>query len=184
MVASFFNYHAMLNKAMQQVVRSVLLYVAERGLPGQHHFYVVFSTKAPGVVLPTRVLDRYPEQITIVLQHEFYDLKIESESISVSLVFDGVKEHIVVPFDSLIEFSDPFANFSMQLDTSEWSSSNTDEDEDDDDDYEEGSNNPVIIGLSTECDLTESMTKMINREENNQAKGKGDLIFIEDYFNR
>lgn len=185
----FFNYSSILGKAMQQVVRSVLAHVAESGLPGQHHFYISFSTQSPGVLLPARVLDKYPEQITIVLQHEFDHLKTDSTGFEVELVFDGIKEDIRVPFDSLIAFSDPYANFSMQFDVNEWHSGDMDDiDDDEDAEYDENAMHEIQQNIADNLasDLLSDIKSNDNTDEDELEGDKrtAKLIFIEDYLDK
>lgn len=182
-MANFFNYGAILGKAMQQVVRSVLAHVAEHGrLPGLHHYYISFSTKANGVVLPDHLLSRYPEQITIVLQHEFYDLKVLRDCMKVSLVFDGCKETIEVPFAAMTEFSDPSANFSMQFEGQECFVGNSTESEGEDEDEDDNSlTRDVIADISSIGDMLLAARKQSEKEAGSRM---GDLIFIDDYLGK
>lgn len=197
MSSYFFNYSAILGKAMQQVVYSVLSYASENGLPGKHHFYITFSTRAPGVILPQKVLQKHEEQITIVLQHEFYSLKADSSSFEVELVFDGVRERVRVPFDALVEFSDPHSNFSMQFEFNEWHDGDHciyDEDDDTEDEGYYSDESSEIDGLHksiTEklaANMFDTMKSNDNVDElsdaRDSAQKSGKLIFIDDYLNK
>jgi len=108
-------YAAWYEEALRQVVVQALEYVAREGLPGEHHFYLTFRTDYPGVVVPARVLARYPHEMTIVLQHQFWDLKVDRKAnlFSVGLSFGGVGSILVIPFGALTGFADPHAQFQL-----------------------------------------------------------------------
>lgn len=109
------DYDAYLQKALRQVVRDVLTDVAAHGLPGDHHFYITFATNHPWVVLPPHLKEEYPDEMVIVLQHEFWDLEVKHDTFSVTLCFDDIDERITIPFMSLINFVDPSVKFGLQL---------------------------------------------------------------------
>jgi hypothetical protein len=90
--------------------------VARNGLPGDHHFFIGFSTTAPGVRISNRLRESYPEEMTVVLQHQFWDLEVTDTGFSVSLSFNGVPERLVVPFSSIKGFLDPSVQFGLQFD--------------------------------------------------------------------
>src|SRR4029079_12927199 len=95
------DYEALAQDAMRGVVRTVLTQAAKSGLPGEHHFYVSFDTAASGVVLFKRLQDKYPAQMTIVLQHRFWDLSVSDDGFEVKLTFDGILERLVVPLAAI-----------------------------------------------------------------------------------
>src|SRR5262245_40016089 len=97
------------------MVKDLLARVAREGLPGDHHFYLTFRTGAPGVVLPDLLRRQHPEEMTIVLQHQFSELQIAAESFSVTLRFGGVPARLTVPFEALTAFVDPSVNFGVRL---------------------------------------------------------------------
>jgi len=109
------RYDQMIDKALRNVVRQALGAVASTGLPGEHHFYITFCTTHPGVKLPIWLGEKYAEVMTIVVQHEFSDLLVETEQFAISLVFNGRKERIVIPYTALVSFSDPSAKFGLQF---------------------------------------------------------------------
>jgi len=106
---------------MRGVVRAVLARTAKSGLPGDHHFYVSFDTTVPGVSLSKRLKEKYPTEMTIVLQHRFWDLIVTDERFEVKLTFDGIPERLVVPFAALKVFFDPSVRFGLQFEDSELS---------------------------------------------------------------
>jgi len=105
-----------LRDALRGAVRKVLAQVAEEGLPGEHFFYIGFRTDRPGVVLPRFLRDQYPEEMTIVLQNQFWDLEVEGESFSVTLTFGGSHQRLTIPLHALTAFADPSAEFGLRFD--------------------------------------------------------------------
>jgi hypothetical protein len=112
---SMIDYEALAQEAMRNVVRTVLTETAEKGLPGDHHFYISFDTLAPGVILSKRLREKYAEEMTIVLQHRFWDLIINEHRFEVKLTFDGIPERLVVPFKAIRVFFDPSVRYGLQF---------------------------------------------------------------------
>ncbi len=115
MAAKMFDYDEMVQKALKQVVKEALKSSAENGLPGGHHFYITFQTVRPDVKLPQYLIDKHPEEITIVLQHQFWDLKVDDNGFEVSLSFNDTHEKLCVSYASLISFLDPYVKFGLQF---------------------------------------------------------------------
>ncbi|MDD2867044.1 ClpXP protease specificity-enhancing factor SspB [Neomegalonema sp.] len=113
------NYREIMRDAFLDVARRILAHAAEHGLQGETHFYITFRTDHPGVVMSARVKAQYPEEITIVLQNEFWDLAVASDRFSVGLSFDDAPETIVVPLQALTRFVDPTAKFGFEIPASE-----------------------------------------------------------------
>ncbi|MDE2030517.1 MAG: hypothetical protein KGI97_08160 [Alphaproteobacteria bacterium] len=111
------RYDLMIEAALRDVVRETMEIVARDGLPGEHHFYITFQTKFPGVKVPDYLAKQYADEMTIVLQYQFFGLKIENDSIHVTLSFNNVKEDLVVPIESITTFADPSVNFALQFQT-------------------------------------------------------------------
>ncbi len=109
------DYPAILQEALRGVVRRVLEQVAEHGLPGEHLLYIGFRTSFPGVQVPRFLRDQYPQEVTIVLQHQFWGLEITPEDFSVLLSFNGSRQQIIVPFAALTAFADPSADFGLRF---------------------------------------------------------------------
>ena len=109
------DYEALQQDAMRGVVRAVLHQINKTGLPGEHHFYISFLTHAPGVILSKRLKEKYPHEMTIVLQHRFWDLIVTDERFEVKLTFDGIPERLVIPFSALKVFIDPSVRFGLQF---------------------------------------------------------------------
>lgn len=113
------RYDVLARDAMRGVLRHVLADVAKQGLPGDHHFYITFLTEADGVKLSPRLMAQYPQEMTIILQHQFWDLVVTEDRFEVGLSFGGVPERLVVPFSAIKSFLDPSVQFGLQFDTGE-----------------------------------------------------------------
>jgi hypothetical protein len=113
------DYEAMAQSAMRGMVRSVLMRVAKSGLPGEHHFYIAFNTTAPGVVISKRLREKYPEEMTVVLQHRFWDLIVSEDRFEVKLTFDSIPERLAVPFTAIKVFFDPSVPYGLQFEGSD-----------------------------------------------------------------
>ena len=109
------DYGLLIDEAMQAIVKKALLIVEKQGLPNEHHFYITFDTDFPGVMIPDTLSKRYPEEMTIVLQHQFWDLEVEEDRFSIVLSFDNVRHSLVVPFSALTAFADPSVKFGLQF---------------------------------------------------------------------
>jgi len=109
------RYDRMVETALRGVVKKSVEDVIKHGLPGDHHFYITFLTDHPGVSIPDYLHDRYPGEMTIVLQYQFSDLYIDDEKMSVSLSFNNVPENLVIPLSSITIFADPSVNFALQF---------------------------------------------------------------------
>jgi len=110
------RYDILAQEALRGVMRKVLAEVARTGLPGNHHFFITFLTNAPGVRISTRLRERYPEQMTIVLQFQYWDLKVTDTGFEVGLSFSDTPEKLEVPFSAVRGFYDPSVNFELEFD--------------------------------------------------------------------
>ena len=111
---SLIPYDEIVQEALRAVVGRVLGEVEQSGtLPGEHHFYITFKTRMPGVSIPKHLLERFPDEMTIVIQHRFWDLKVEDESFTVGLSFGGVPATLHVPFNAVTQFHDPAVEFAL-----------------------------------------------------------------------
>ena len=109
------RYDLLVQDALRGMVRDLMTKAAREGLPGDHHFFVTFKTHAPGVQLSSRMKAQYPEEITIVLQHQFWDLIVSERQFEVGLSFSNIPERLVVPFSALTGFHDPSVPFTMKF---------------------------------------------------------------------
>ncbi|HEX3983652.1 MAG TPA: ClpXP protease specificity-enhancing factor SspB [Acidisoma sp.] len=113
---SLLPYEGWFEEAQRQVALRALAYAAEHGLPGAHHFYLTFRTDYPGVLIPARLSAQYPDEMTIVLQHQFWDLKVdEDEVVSVGLSFSGIPSVLVIPAGAIVGFADPHVRFGLRM---------------------------------------------------------------------
>jgi hypothetical protein len=117
MATDHIRYDILAQAALRGVVRTVLADAAKKGLPGEHHFKITFNTTSPGVRLSERMRARYPKDMTIVLQHQFWDLVVTEQGFEVGLSFGGVPERVAVPFDAVMAFYDPAVQFGFQFET-------------------------------------------------------------------
>ena len=123
----FFRYDLWIEEALRQVILRALQITEVDGLPGDHHFYVTFRTNVPGVEIPPSLRAQHPNEMTIVLQHQFEDLNVDEEGFSVVLRFNGKPEKLRIPFETVTSFADPSVNFGLQLKTVDVDDNNFDE---------------------------------------------------------
>jgi uncharacterized protein len=119
MATDHIRYDLLVQDALRSVVRNVLIDVGKNGLPGEHHFYISFKTGAPGVRISNRLREQYPDEMTIVMQHQFWDLGITEHTFEVGLSFGGVPERLLVPFDAIVGFFDPSVQFGLKFEVQE-----------------------------------------------------------------
>ncbi|MCB1034325.1 MAG: hypothetical protein KDD47_10890 [Acidobacteria bacterium] len=110
------NYPRMLQTALRALVRDALAVVEEEGMPGDHHFYIQFSTQHPLLRMPAFLRDQFPQDMTIILQHQYWDLVVEEDEFSVVLSFGGVRHGLTIPFDAVVSFADPSVHFALAID--------------------------------------------------------------------
>lgn len=134
------RYDILVQEALRGVMRKVMAEVVQAGLPGDHHFYIAFSTGAPGVRVSQRLRQRYPDEMTIVLQHQFRDLVVTEQGFEVALSFGGVTERLEVPFSAVKGFFDPSVQFGLQFEPSSL------DDEEEGEDEEEGADDEAPVG--------------------------------------
>lgn len=123
------DYGGMMHRAMQRLIGDVLRQVAAEGLSGEHHFFITFDTRDPGVDIADWLRERYPEEMTIVVQHWFDDLEVTEDGFSITLNFGNAPEPLTIPFDALRTFVDPSVEFGLRFENHD----DDDEDEDEDD---------------------------------------------------
>lgn len=115
MAEDHIRYDVLVQEALRGVVRKVLTEVARAGLPGDHHFYIAFDTRAPGVRISSRLQERYPEEMTVILQHQYWDLSVTEHAFEVGLSFSGVPERLLVPFTAIKGLFDPSVKFGLEF---------------------------------------------------------------------
>jgi len=109
------NYEQLVENALKDVVRSALAIAQKSGLPGECHFFITFLTDHDDVTIPDRLRESHPEKMTIIIQHQFWDLLVEQEHFEITLSFGGQKEHLHIPFAAITEFNDPSVGFGLQF---------------------------------------------------------------------
>ena len=124
MATDHIRYDILAQDALRGVMRNVLVDAAKNGLPGEHHFYISFDTNADGVKMSKRLKEQHPDEITIILQHQFWDLVVTDDHFEVGLSFNGVAEKLFVPFDAVKGFFDPSVQFGLQFETIEVNAAN------------------------------------------------------------
>lgn len=117
MSISDIRYDLLVERALRGVIRSALQQVAQTGLPGEHHFYITFDTHHPDVEIPSYLRAQYKDEMTIVLQHQYFGLEIDDDKFAVTLSFNSKHERLVIPFAAINTFADPAVNFALQLQT-------------------------------------------------------------------
>ena len=115
MATDLIGYGRLVEEALRHVVREALVKAAREGIPDPHHFYITFRTDHPGVAIPASLRERYPSEMTIVLQHQFWDLEVDDRGFGVNLSFSGVPRRLVVPFAAVKVFADPSVEFGLQF---------------------------------------------------------------------
>jgi hypothetical protein len=175
------RYDILAQDALRGVVKKVLTEVAGTGLPGEHHFYVTFNTQAPGVRLSPRLLSKYPKDMTIVLQHQFWDMQTSETAVEIGLSFDGIPEKLYIPYTSIISFIDPSVHFSLQFEVEE----DYEEEESDEALISDDEQDNIILSVIGEGDQNKELeastdeqgqdnSKPIAGKDDNKDEGKTD----------
>ena len=111
----YINYPKLVDDAMRDIAKKLLISLSKEGLKGEHYFLITFMTSHPMVNLSNRLKAKYPNEMTIILQHQFENLLIKEDHFSVRLSFDGIKENVLIPFDAMLAFVDPSTKFALQF---------------------------------------------------------------------
>jgi uncharacterized protein len=114
-VKDLLRYDKMVESALRGVVREALARTAASGLPGAHHFYITFRTRFSGLAIPDYLSQQYPDEMTVVLEHQFWDLEVSEQCFSVTLSFQNRPERLTIPFDAITAFADPAVKFGLQF---------------------------------------------------------------------
>ncbi len=115
MTVDHIRYDALIETALRQVVHDAIAKVVQNGLPDEHHFYISFLTHHPGVEIPDYLREKYKDEMTIVLQHQFFGLTLDETGFSVLLSFNNIRERLAIPFEAITTFADPSVNFALQF---------------------------------------------------------------------
>ncbi len=159
------RYDLLAQAALRQVVRLALMRVEKDGLPGDHHFFISFDVRHPGVELSDRLRKKYSEEMTIVIQHQFWDLHVHPEHFEVGLSFDGIPEKLVIPFEAVKGFFDPAVQFGLQFEVA-W--------EVDEDGSAEEQGAPEVEGTSKDAPAAPGTAKGGTGTAESAADGDGD----------
>ena len=167
-----FRYDAWIEEALRGVIRRSLSYASENGLPGDHHFYLTFRTDddADGVEVPAYLKTEHPEEMTIVLQHQYDELIVNEDAVWVTLRFNGKPERLRIPFEAMISFADPSVNFGLQLKMSSEPEEDT------------GLEHPTARNADTDADVDQSTgTDGESGAEVPSRKGTGEVIALDAF---
>ena len=118
-MADEIDYGNLMHNAMRSLIQDVLTEVKNNGLPGEHHFFITFDTNHTGVEMASWLKDRYPKEITVVMQHWYDDLEVNDDGFSVTLNFGDTPEHLVIPYEAILTFVDPSVEFGLRFETNE-----------------------------------------------------------------
>ena len=118
-MADEIDYGNLMHNAMRSLIQDVLIEVKNNGLPGEHHFFITFDTNHAGVEMASWLKDRYPTEITVVMQHWYDDLEVKDDGFSVTLNFGDTPEHLVIPYEAILTFVDPSVEFGLRFETNE-----------------------------------------------------------------
>ena len=118
-MADEIDYGNLMHNAMRSLIQDVLTEVKNNGLPGEHHFFITFDTNHAGVEMASWLKDRYPTEITVVMQHWYDDLEVKDDRFSVTLNFGDTPEHLVIPYEAILTFVDPSVEFGLRFETNE-----------------------------------------------------------------
>lgn len=174
------RYDILAQDALRGVIRKVLSEVAATGyLPGDHHFFITFLTEAPGVRISTQLKERYPEQMTIVVQHQFWDLKVTESLFEIGLSFSDKPEKLVVPFSAIRGFYDPSVNFELEFDTVLEDAANDGSDHEDDERSELASTIERMVDPAATDESAD--TPEAGEDEDAEKKSGADVVSLDSF---
>ncbi len=119
MADDLIRYDVLTQEALRGVVRKVMVEIAQTGLPGDHHFFITFDTRHPDARISSRLAEQYPDEMTVIMQHQFWDLNVTESAFEIGLSFNGVPERLVVPFKAISAFVDPHASFGLKFEATD-----------------------------------------------------------------
>lgn len=183
MAEDLMRYDLLAQDALRGVVRFALKRVEQDGLPGEHHFYIAFDINAPGVRVSDRVKKQYPEEMTIVLQHQYWGLVVTDERFQVELSFDNIPEKLTIPFDAINGFFDPSVQFGLQFETGE-ANENAATDADDDATDDEEQKAVQAVGDVTEIAETSDASATESEPESEELEEETEKVIHLDSFRK
>ena len=182
------RYDILVQEALRGVVRKVVGEVQRTGLPGDHHFYIAFDTNAPGVRISSRLREQYPEEMTVVLQHQFWDLSVTEHTFEVGLSFGGVPERLLVPFSAIKGFFDPSVQFGLQFEAdTEGKAANDAEEQTVDDTFKNDMSARPLANAGhddpapEEPDTVDAEAEAQPDGENDPAEGGADVVSLDSF---
>jgi hypothetical protein len=182
------RYDVLTQDALRDVIRKVLEEVSIAGLPGEHHFFITFRTDHPGVRLSARMRERYPEEMTIVIQHSFWDLKVNENGFEIDLSFDDILERLKVPFSSLKGFFDPHVKFGVQFDAEYLEAANAEHSSASGEDGDTKSGNLPQVAQSREMTKADKLASKPKKPadtpddgDNKAPKGGADVVSLDQF---
>lgn len=161
------RYDQMIECAMRGVVREALARTAANGLPGAHHFYITFKTRAPGVCLAAHLAQKYPVEMTIVLEHQFWDLEVEEHAFVVTLSFNNKPERITIPFDAVAAFADPSVKFGLQFTAADAGTDMTESD--------------AVRSKAVEKQAEPALAKTVGKRDAKPASKPGEVVALDAF---
>lgn len=141
------NYDKLVEKALKHVVVEALKIAADEGLPGEHHFYITFRTDNPAVRISAQLLNQYPEEMTIVLQHQFANLMVGETYFEVDLSFGGIPQTLRIPYEAITYFADPYAKFGLSFSNAETALNTDDKDECETKEVKKASGTATVVSI-------------------------------------
>ena len=173
------RYDHMVEKALLNVVRESLEYAAENGLPGDHHFYITFKTAHEGVIIPDHLKARYPGEMTIILQYQFWDLEVGKDGFSITLSFSDVPERMSIPYSAIVAFADPSVRFGLQFDITNGDSEDFDEELEDLEDLIEDYDEDGFEGSETIANADASPSEIAAKKK--QAESGDNIVTLDTF---
>ena len=160
------DYGSLMHNAMRSLIQQVLTDVSEHGLPGEHHFFITFDTQHPNAKLADWLRERYPEEMTVVMQHWFDDLEVNDDGFGVSLNFGEAPEHLYIPYDAIQTFVDPSVEFGLRFEA-------TDDDDDGDDE--------LLHSVDDDIDALESAPEAPMQEEAEPTPHEAEVVSLDQF---
>jgi hypothetical protein len=195
MADTFIDYDSKVQEALRSVVRSVLIDTERDGLVGDHHFYIAFKTQADGVMIPDHLVAKFPDEMTIVLQHKYWGLKIFDDYFEIGLSFNQTPEHLTIPFAAVTGFVDPSVQFALQFHDENTAPANTAEGNNQSifpsdaiggtpEDSVISEAEPLQSSVTNKVDVADDSSKETNKSEASTADKDGDNVVTLDAFRK
>ncbi|MER0237726.1 SspB family protein [Fulvimarina sp. MAC8] len=179
------RYDVLAQDALRGVIRKVLGEVAKTGLPGEHHFFITFLTSAPGVRISSRLREKYPDLMTIVVQHQYWDLNVTDNSFEIGLSFSDIPEKLLVPFSAVRGFYDPSVNFELEFDVRGAEAANSDDAEElvaqDEDKPSGGALSATPLPMREKAGTASSAVDGTNDDEGDEERADAQVVSLDAF---